>query len=863
MVDDRRRARGRVPNVKLSDDGAVFVAAWVCIGGAGGLREPRAGASGPGGGAGGQLAGVVNVDNFEVPAGDQVGCQGHVTVRCNTANVAGQLLSQPANGAGQDGGSITIESEGDVTITGRVAAGDATAGAAETSGGKGGTVTVVSEGGNITVGGDGTTAEGTAGANGTSLEAGNGGNGGNGQLGGAGGEGGSIILDCENGTLTIHPGADLVHIGNGGHGGQAAMAGQNLQGVDLPEEMQNAGGDSGQLLLRADNYVGVEPREFPHPDDGTMVRMALLEGSTGSGGHGGDAGGVSITLDAVTGRSGLSERRAAKFTPPPDPDTVVGARGGNGTISGGGGADAEFDRSDQEAVWGGEWDNEPSTGAIGGEGGSVSTASVLGTFVLTFYPGDAYGGDGGHATARSRRGPSGGPCEPGKGGGAARASGGTGGGIFFPLAALDTLHPGTGGNAVAVAGRGGSAGDCCEPTPGDGQPGGDGGLTAAHGGPGGVASGAPGDPTKTGPGGDASATSGNGGNGGDGVPRGNKGFAGDVLASPGSGTPNGKKLLEKKGANGARGDHCTPPPPQPKIYTLFSQKSPAKTIRIYQQWLTYESTASTTSIGGANNPVELFAGQSIATTPDGGRLFACTRDGEVWGYNDPTTGGDRPPDVTLQIPNPNSAFERPQVWLDEVRDTLYCSMDVFIYAYHGASGIQSGAVPNRTIEIPNPGATRIPMSGDPTNDRLFAASGKVVHVFDNASGRNGAGAADRTFQPSNRYLLGIAYDAQRDLVYVCQNDNYPGGVSVIADASSADGAITPVRVLAGKATGIVTNELEGCAVFPDDDLLFVAQGGFLAETRVMVWEKASQVDGNLAPLQSGATAHAFGIWREP
>ena len=810
-----------------------------------------------------QITGTVVENDFTVPAGQRVACLGDVVVQCETATIEGELLAQPATGSGQNGSSITIQSQGDVTLEGRIVAGAATDGAAETGGGDGGAVTVESTDGDITVGGDAVTADGAAAAGGTVLQSGNGGHGGDGTLGGAGGHGGDILLDCPNGTLTINPGADMFVIGNGGSGGQAAYAGESLQGVGLPEQMPNLGGDSGRLLLRASDYVGVEPQEFTHPIDNQVVKAAVVEGIAASGGHGGDAGDVSMTLVSAAKSSGRTDRVAAEPNLPDDPNTVAGADGGNGAISGGDGADATFNRSGQQAPWGGQWDNEPSTSAVGGEGGGASTGSWSGTLVMAFYPGDLYGGDGGNATARARQGGNGGACEAGDGGGGADASGGPGGKVFCPLAASDTLHPGAGGDAVAIAGHGGDAGDCCEPDPGDGQPGGEGGSAEAFGGPGGHAFGGPTDPTSSGPGGDASAASGRGGNGGDGVPRGDAGWGGTVKADPGWGTPNGRKLVKTKGANGARGDHCTPPPPKPRTYTLFAQKSPSRAISVYQQWLSYITTAGSTNLGGANFQVELFEGQSIAVTPSGGRLFACTRDGEIWAYNDPATGGDRPPDAKVAIPNPNNEFERPQVWLDDQRDILYCSMDVFIYAYHGASSMQSGAAPTRTIQVPQNTSSRIPMAGDPDNDRLFAAFGNTVHVFDDVSGLSGLRAGDRVIQPSNRQLLGIAYDSQRDLAYVCQNDNYPGGVSVIADASSADGAITPVRVLAGNNTGFVTNEMMGCAVFPDDDLLFVAQGGFLAETRVMVWENASTADGNLAPLQSGGLAHAFGLWREP
>lgn len=72
-----------------------------------------------------------------------------MTIRARSASVAGTIGSRAVAGPGRSGSSITIETEGDIVVSGRATAGSGTGGAAE---GNGGDVTLRSSAGDITIG---------------------------------------------------------------------------------------------------------------------------------------------------------------------------------------------------------------------------------------------------------------------------------------------------------------------------------------------------------------------------------------------------------------------------------------------------------------------------------------------------------------------------------------------------------------------------------------------------------------------------------------------------------------------------------------------------------------------------------------
>ena len=92
-----------------------------------------------------RLSGVVVVDEFVVGADDRIECTDDVTVQCQTATITGELYGLDADAAGGDGVSVSIEAQGDVTVTGLLAGGDGTDGAEtenDANGGAGGSVSV-------------------------------------------------------------------------------------------------------------------------------------------------------------------------------------------------------------------------------------------------------------------------------------------------------------------------------------------------------------------------------------------------------------------------------------------------------------------------------------------------------------------------------------------------------------------------------------------------------------------------------------------------------------------------------------------------------------------------------------------------
>ncbi|HCU35142.1 MAG TPA: hypothetical protein DGT21_06665, partial [Armatimonadetes bacterium] len=99
--------------------------------------------------------GTVNEGDFVVGAGERVECAGDTIIECTTATIAGELFSPSPTNPGESAGSITIQAQGDVLMTGAMRAGNGSDGDLSTSsgqGGDGGSVTINSANGDITIG---------------------------------------------------------------------------------------------------------------------------------------------------------------------------------------------------------------------------------------------------------------------------------------------------------------------------------------------------------------------------------------------------------------------------------------------------------------------------------------------------------------------------------------------------------------------------------------------------------------------------------------------------------------------------------------------------------------------------------------
>jgi hypothetical protein len=143
---------------------------------------------------------------------------------------------------------------------------------------------------------------------------------------------------------------------------------------------------------------------------------------------------------------------------------------------------------------------------------------------------------------------------------------------------------------------------------------------------------------------------------------------------------------------------------------------------------------------------------------------------------------------------------------DADADELYVWFEGALHVYADATTAAAGAAPARVVSGAGLGAfgtdfdNRIVL--DTAGDRLFVSrpDGEVA-VFDDASTLDGDQAPDRiatisTPNPRGWYVWGLAYDAGRDLLYVA-SQNTRQAIFVIAEASTADGAVPAVRTIGG------------------------------------------------------------------
>ncbi|MGE0439220.1 MAG: hypothetical protein AB7S39_01935 [Gemmatimonadales bacterium] len=363
----------------------------------------------------------------------------------------------------------------------------------------------------------------------------------------------SWTLWCEGADLDLGAGV-RVFGQDGGHGGV---------GADLNKPAASAKGGAGG---RGGNItVGSTAR---------VVFSGAVEIHSGDGGDGGDARGTGLAGQAglvassatatggVGGEPGLIRVQSATgIVGAANVNLVLGnaGKGGNAEAEG---ADGESGKTPDTR----EQNGGPAT-ATGGAGGHTPdkqltiTGAVAGVPVVS----GAAGGKGGDATASAGHGADA-PTETIKDagfGGAFTAVGGAGGNSLTRnhLAAL-VGNGGNGGFALFRKGKGGKGWDDCQA--GDfkqGGRGGDGGSASGADGVGGTGL------TAGNPGNVFLDQAGNGGNGGNGMPVGGHGNAG----ANGT-TPNGAvNTTAPSFTDGADGNPCAPPPPEPKLLIDLSE----------------------------------------------------------------------------------------------------------------------------------------------------------------------------------------------------------------------------------------------------------------------------------------------------
>ena len=789
------------------------------------------------------LTGDVTRETFSVATGRRVAYRGNLTVTCQTATIDGELYAEEATAAGADGSSITVVAQGDVVVSGRIAAGNGVAG------GAGGSVELRSETGGITVGSETAARQDTAPT--AVLSAGDGADGAEGLTGGPGGEGGSIFLDCRNGTLTIHEQPGLIHVGDGGDGGRGVVGGEDLLTYEAPEQPTNAGGDSGFCTAAANQVSGGNQEGEPATLNETVVRPVKLAAETMSGGAGGAGGSCYLGVDPETEESTWPESVPAAGRDAYSTQTARGADGGHGGTLGGDGGNAYAQGYHSHTLRG-------SDGfALGGRGGDVDLTPYLlkGVRPVELYwmfPDGRRAGKGGDAKARGGIGWDGEPGEAGGNGGDANAAGGNGGDSYPP----DYSEPGRGGEATAEGGRSGNGGGLTCPATRAGGDGGHGGNALAAGGNSGRRVATDESPNR---GGSATARGGDGSNGGRGFPGGELGHGGDATASGGLGSSTGKET-EEPGPDGYRGPSCEPVT-QTRRYKVTGLSSVSNSLG-FVDW--YEVTGPVTSgrqnqaLGGSGNPIQPYTGQNVEFNGDGSRLYVASQPGELRVYANPLDGGDRPPGFWLSPAGNGTATPWYSIELDLSNDRLYAlDQQGSVWVWDNASGLTADRPADRQFGF---GAGRLPLTivVAPDRDLLFVAAlaqggGYRVLAADGASMRSGTAAPDREFwfQPdpdllknSAEGMSGLAYDSSRDVLYVGRMHNSKPRISVAAGASTANGEVAAAREIVGDATGVTELPL-ALHYFGWSDLLYAA----VKYADLLLFEQASTRDGDTPPTK--------------
>lgn len=467
------------------------------------------------------LSGTLEVTDFTVASGESRRVSGDLIINASGAvTIAGTLSAEDAVGH-----SLTIQAAGDVGITGLLSAGQGAPG-----GGRGGDITIVSMNGNISITGSGSLVAGDGGSGQTTTTA-------RSILaigkrpvlfksvsGGAGGAGGSVTLRAPNGEITVANVEGIIHLGNGGDGATIEVHGEDLLTTEMAEELENAGGDSGVLMIEALTFNGVDIA-----GQTAFVPESAMFLSGGTGGNAGDLfwgvdaeGNSTFPDEDTTSQLIATVKRGGANLRPIFPDLrLMGARGGDAWLgSAGRGANLQI-RGRDGTTPGTDGQNVFATGGSGGDCIQQRLCD----------PGDggdadATGGDG----ARGEH-----TTGDGGAGGNAGATGGSGG----RDGALSTVIAGGTGNAIARGGAGAKGGGLCPDNVSDmGGPGGAGGSADAM---------VPFVPAV------ATAVGGRGGDGGDGESAsGAVGGGGSALALGG---PDSSQVA---GANGSAGAKCGP-----------------------------------------------------------------------------------------------------------------------------------------------------------------------------------------------------------------------------------------------------------------------------------------------------------------
>lgn len=333
------------------------------------------------------------------------------------------------SGSGGGGGSVTMKSDGDITVSSAIQLNGAIGGDQKGKGGLG----ISSDGSSAGTGGDGGSVE----------EA------------GAGGSGGFMIFVGNSiglSDLSLNGAAGGGNFGTAGAAGNGAVAGGKGGSVSKA----GAGGSGGGMIISADSDLTFTNVSSVGGVGGLQQGVAAAAGTAlsprtgtggqggtiGSGGTGGDAGGHGLSLILITAKGDITFNNSwALDGGVGGANKGTGGAGGEGTKKGGDGGMIDVSGS-------------------GGSGGNISISSDK--HIMTAGSGTfaASGADGGLQDGKAGKGADG---ETGGLGGKVRTAGdgGAGGNISITSAKTLTLdyaitaNGGIGGASTGVAGNGG------------------------------------------------------------------------------------------------------------------------------------------------------------------------------------------------------------------------------------------------------------------------------------------------------------------------------------------------------------------------------------------------------------------------
>jgi hypothetical protein len=190
------------------------------------------------------------------------------------------------------------------------------------------------------------------------------------------------------------------------------------------------------------------------------------------------------------------------------------------------------------------------------------------------------------------------------------------------------------------------------------------------------------------------------------------------------------------------------------------------------------------------------------------------------------------------------------VSLDKGRNLLYVADDVDIHVFASATTVNGNQAPARDLSVP------FAVSGifvDGTNDRLYVAdqAGNAIAVYDHASTLNGPITANRAVQGvTNTHLSnpgGVQVDGAGRLVV---SNASPPSITIYANAATADGDVPPVATIAGANTGLSVPD----QIFVDTTGAGILYNADPGAARVAVWNNLNTANGNVSPTRviSGA-----------